>query len=132
MKTKYTEIHNSLIKDLLHAKKQLIDKTRRQMYESLSIIPEEAKNIPLISLMMGLSKKYVGNSIVIKDNKAVVKNTKSKPKKIPSSRPSIVFQLENQSIILDGENIKGVTSKIGDRYLGMVEEINKVLKKHMK
>lgn len=121
------------LKELTEIKKDILGKMRTRLRGAFDVVPTDARSLPLICLADGLTRSYHGSSIVVRrDNEgpdapcplSVGKNTRK--------RPSVVLQVEDQSFVFDGDGFKAIGNGAGEEYKGMVDEINNILKKHMK
>ncbi|WEL39975.1 transcription-repair-coupling factor [Encephalitozoon hellem] len=124
----FKELRRNITAELTEIKKTILQKMKHKLEEVLSPVSDEARKLPLLSLIEGLKRSYTGKTIMIRKNKRA--NNKRAPKSA-KKRPSVMLQVEDQSFVFDGDGLKVVGSWDGKQYKGMLDEINGILKKHI-
>lgn len=133
-KDKLQGLRRKTLEELIGVKKKLLDKMQSRFEESFGVISAEARKLPLMCLVEGLERNYSGRDITLRRNRNGLGNIQKTlaSRKPTKKRPSVVLQVEDQSFVFDGDDLKMVGSGVGEEYKGMVDEINNILKKHMK
>lgn len=129
---KVQELRNNILLELMEAKKDILGKMKSKLEESFSVIPIGARKLPLICLADGLKRNYNGRSIMVRKGKHAMDDQEClSSNENVKKRLSVMLQVEDQSFVFDGDGLKMVGG-IGSEYKGMVDEINNILKKHIK
>lgn len=125
MEESVQSLRRAVSEELDKAKRRILDRMRCRLEESLHM-PENARSLPLICLADGLDRNYSGKAVTVRENMV-----RKQPRKALQKRPSVLLQVEDQSFVFDGDGLKMIGG-IGSEYKGMVDEINSILRKHMK
>lgn len=90
------EAYKKQVKKILNIKrKEMLENLKLQRMELIEAIPDGVKEMPFICFLIGLKNNYVGEEIIAKNKIDSVKR-----------KPSIIVKIEDQTITIDGSDVK--------------------------